>query len=198
VKRADHVSQVRLLSQKWWKWICSCVVLMKHHDLTTYWGVEVKLHHSYPRLLVETSSGLSAIARFIPEERVLDAHWIWFWVGPIADLDAIEKRNTLAHSGNRTYRTYQTQRCYGRAIAEAVSRWLPTAAARVQSRVWSSGICGGQSGIGAGFLRVLRFPLPFIPPNSLSSQSPGAGTIGQWVADVPSGPSLDSTPRYAN
>jgi hypothetical protein len=67
----------------------------------------------------------------------------------------------------------------GRAIAEAVSRWLPTAAARVQYRVWSSGICGGQSGPGAGFLRVLRFPLPFIPPNSPSSQSPGAGTIGQ-------------------
>jgi hypothetical protein len=67
----------------------------------------------------------------------------------------------------------------GRAIAEAVSRWLPTAAARVQSQVWSSGICGGQSGAGAGFLRVLRFPLPFIPPNSPSSQSPGAGTIGQ-------------------
>jgi hypothetical protein len=38
----------------------------------------------------------------------------------------------------------------GRAIAEADSRWLPTAAARVQSRVWSSGICGGQSGAGAG------------------------------------------------
>jgi hypothetical protein len=67
----------------------------------------------------------------------------------------------------------------GRAIAEAVSRWLPTAAARVQSRVWSSGICGGQSGAGAGFLRVLRFPLAFIPQNSPSLQSPGAGTIGQ-------------------
>jgi hypothetical protein len=67
----------------------------------------------------------------------------------------------------------------GRAIAEAVSRWLPTAAARVQSRVWSSGIFGGQSDVGAGFLRVLRFPLPFIPPNYPSSQSPGAGTIGQ-------------------
>jgi hypothetical protein len=66
----------------------------------------------------------------------------------------------------------------GRAIAEVVSSWLPTAAARVQSRVWSSGICGGQSGVGAGFLRVLRFPLPVIPPNSPSSQSPGAGTIG--------------------
>jgi hypothetical protein len=67
----------------------------------------------------------------------------------------------------------------GRAIAEAFSRWLPTAAARVQSRVWSSGICGGQNGVGTGFLRVLRFPLPFIPPISPSSQSPGAGTIGQ-------------------
>jgi hypothetical protein len=82
---------------------------------------------------------------------------------------------------------------HGRAIAEAVSLWLPTAAARVQSQVWSSGICGGQSGVKAGFLRVLRFPLPFIPPISPSSQSPGAGTISQWVADVPSGPSLDST-----
>jgi hypothetical protein len=58
----------------------------------------------------------------------------------------------------------------GRAIAQAASRWLPTAAARVQTRVWSSGICGGQSGAGAGILRVLRFPLPiFIPPNSPSS-----------------------------
>jgi hypothetical protein len=38
----------------------------------------------------------------------------------------------------------------GRAIAQAVSRWLPIAAVRVRSRVWSSGICGGQSGCGAG------------------------------------------------
>jgi hypothetical protein len=61
----------------------------------------------------------------------------------------------------------------GRAIAQAVSRWLPTAAAQVRSRVWSRGICGGQSGTGAGFLRVLRFPLPiFIPPNSPQSLSP--------------------------
>jgi hypothetical protein len=53
----------------------------------------------------------------------------------------------------------------GRAIAQAVSRWLPTAAVRVRARVWLSGICGGQNGAGAGFLRVLRFPLPiFIPP----------------------------------
>jgi hypothetical protein len=53
----------------------------------------------------------------------------------------------------------------GGAIAEVVSRWFPTAALRVRARVWSRGICGGQSGAEAGFLRVLQFPLPiFIPP----------------------------------
>jgi hypothetical protein len=62
---------------------------------------------------------------------------------------------------------------WGRAIAQALSRWLPTTVARVQTRVWSRGICGGQSGAGPGFLRVLRFPLPiFIPPISPHSPSP--------------------------
>jgi hypothetical protein len=69
---------------------------------------------------------------------------------------------------------------YGRVFAAAGtclrSRCLATlgvAAARVQSRVWSSGICGGQSGVGAGFLRVLRFPLSiFILPIAPQSPSP--------------------------
>jgi hypothetical protein len=39
-----------------------------------------------------------------------------------------------------------------RAIAQTVSRRLPTAAARVQSQVRSCGTCGGQSDTGAGFL----------------------------------------------
>jgi hypothetical protein len=56
----------------------------------------------------------------------------------------------------------------GRAVAQAVSRWLPTAAVRVRFRA-ACGVCGGQSGTGAGFLRVLRFPLPIIPPVSPSS-----------------------------
>jgi hypothetical protein len=55
----------------------------------------------------------------------------------------------------------------GRAVAQADSRWLPTAAARVRVRA-ACGVCGGQSGIGAGFLRVLRFPLPIIPQISPS------------------------------
>jgi hypothetical protein len=57
---------------------------------------------------------------------------------------------------------------HGRAVAQAVSRWFPTVAARVRVRA-ACEVCGGQSGIGAAFLRVLRFPLPIIPPISPSS-----------------------------
>jgi hypothetical protein len=53
----------------------------------------------------------------------------------------------------------------GRAIAQAVSRQLPTAAARVRVRIRPCGICGGQIGTGEGFLRVIRFLLSIrIPP----------------------------------
>jgi hypothetical protein len=52
-----------------------------------------------------------------------------------------------------------------RAVARAVSRWLPTAAAWVRVRV-AFGVCDGQSGTEAGFLRVLWSPLPIIPPIS--------------------------------
>jgi hypothetical protein len=53
--------------------------------------------------------------------------------------------------------------------------------------------CGGQSGTGVGFLRVLRFPLPiFIPP--IAPQSPSSIIWGWYnrsvVAAVPSGLSL--------
>jgi hypothetical protein len=48
------------------------------------------------------------------------------------------------------------------AIAQVVSRRLSTEAAGVQSQVRLCGICGGQSGAGAGFLRVPQFPLPIL------------------------------------
>jgi hypothetical protein len=57
-----------------------------------------------------------------------------------------------------------------RAITQAVSRWLLTAAARVRAQTMSCGICGEQSG--TGFLRVFQFPLPiFIPPAAPQSSS---------------------------
>jgi hypothetical protein len=40
---------------------------------------------------------------------------------------------------------------YGRVMAQAVSRRLPTAAASVRALVRSCGICGGQSGTGGRF-----------------------------------------------
>jgi hypothetical protein len=70
---------------------------------------------------------------------------------------------------------------YGRAVAQAVSRRLPTTAARVRAQVKSGHV--GQSGTGTGFPQVHRFPLPLILPTapySLSSSS-RAGTICQIV-----------------
>jgi hypothetical protein len=55
---------------------------------------------------------------------------------------------------------------HGRAIAQALSRRLPTAATWVRTQVNSCGICGGRSGTGARFLRVLRFPMPIFNPPS--------------------------------
>jgi hypothetical protein len=70
----------------------------------------------------------------------------------------------------------------GRATAQAVSRRLPTAAARVQTRVGTWDFVMGKSGAEAGFLRELRFPLPIYIPScspQSSSLSLEAGTIGQ-------------------
>jgi hypothetical protein len=82
-----------------------------------------------------------------------------------------------------------------RTVAQAVSRRLPKAAARVRAQVKSCGICGGQSGIGAGFLRVFRFPLPIriapIAPQSSSSiiwgsyNKPNSGRSTKWTQSHP-------------
>jgi hypothetical protein len=50
----------------------------------------------------------------------------------------------------------------GRTVTRAAIRRLPTATARLRTRSKSCWICGGHSGIGVHFLRVLRFALPLI------------------------------------
>jgi hypothetical protein len=79
--------------------------------------------------------------------------------------------------------------------AQVVSHWLPTTVAWVRVRA-ACGVCGVQSDTGAGFLWVLRFPLPIIPPISPSSESTGAGIIGLLVAAVLSGPNWTPPPHY--
>jgi hypothetical protein len=86
-----------------------------------------------------------------------------------------------------------TSNSFGHTVTQAVSRWLPTAAARVRAPVSSCGICDGRSGTGLGLLRVLQFPLPiYIPP--VAPQSPSSIIWGWYnrpvVAAVPSGLSL--------
>jgi hypothetical protein len=53
-----------------------------------------------------------------------------------------------------------------RAVAQAVSRWLPTVLTRVRTLVKS---CDGQSGTKAGSQRALRLPLPLIRANNCST-----------------------------
>jgi hypothetical protein len=58
---------------------------------------------------------------------------------------------------------------YGLAVAQAVSCRLPTTASLVRARAKSCGICGGKSGTGAGFLRILPSPLPLIHSTNYST-----------------------------
>jgi hypothetical protein len=74
----------------------------------------------------------------------------------------------------------------GGAIAQAVSRLLPTAAARVQTRVWSCGILWWTKvALGQVFSENFGFPCHSGIPSASSqssSLSPEAGTISQvWM-----------------
>jgi hypothetical protein len=83
---------------------------------------------------------------------------------------------------------------YGRAVAQAVNRWLPTGAARVRVRA-ACGVCGGQSATGVGFLRLLaihhstNFSIIIIIRGW--HNKPTGSRSAEWTQ-------LDSTPHYTN
>jgi hypothetical protein len=95
-------------------------------------------------------------------ERQSKIFWTSYSYGHVADYFFKKLTRFILHVIEIIFTKFSFCLKIGRPIAEAVSRWLPTAAARVRSQVWSSGICGGQSGAGAGFLRVLWFPYQFL------------------------------------
>jgi hypothetical protein len=67
------------------------------------------------------------------------------------------------HRGERkklvflSLRHTETCRILGRAVAQAVTRWLPTAAARIRVRA-ARGVCGGQKALGQVFSEYVGFP----------------------------------------
>jgi hypothetical protein len=102
---------------------------------------------------------------------------------------------TTMRTSNPTVGLSLLSHLIGRAIAQAVSRRLPNAAARVRAPVRLCGICGGQSGTVAGFLRGLQFTLPIlIPPTTSHSSSsiirgwynrPISGRRTKWTQSHP-------------
>jgi hypothetical protein len=90
--------------------------------------------------------------------------------------------NSLISHNHHLYNEAKETCPIGRAIAQVVSRRLPTAAAWVQTWVGMWDFVMDKSGDGAGFLRELRFPLPIYIPScspQSSSLSPEVGTIRQ-------------------
>jgi hypothetical protein len=143
---------------------------------------------------MEVSSQLYIPAVLPPEKESTSIPWIRGWVSSKTGLDDEERRKISPLPElklRRRGRPVRNQSLYrlrypsslSRAMAPEVRCWLPTKAALVRARVWSCGICGGQSGTGTGFLWILPFPLPiFIPP--IVPQSPSSIIWGWYNRPV--------------
>jgi hypothetical protein len=95
---------------------------------------------------------------------------------------------------------------YSRAAHQTVSRRLLIAAVRVRAQFRSCAIYGRQSGTGANFLRIFRFPLPPILPTAPHSSSsimrgwhnrPNSGRRTKWTQSDPTPRNLRHILRLA-
>jgi hypothetical protein len=79
------------------------------------------------------------------------------------------------------------EQCYGyvrgRVIAEAVSRWLPTAAAQVWAKVRLCGICGGQNRTGGRFSPSTSVSPPNTHSNDCSTRNKIWGCRGDGCGE---------------
>jgi hypothetical protein len=84
----------------------------------------------------------------------------------------------------------------GRAVAQAVSRWLPIARARVRVRAEHVGFVVDKVALGKVFSEYFGFPCQSSFHQFLHHHNhPGAGTVGILVAAVPSGPNWTPPPN---
>jgi hypothetical protein len=74
-----------------------CVYLIKHRDIQTCWEVEVEIHAF---LISAVSGGECSDSGFTPGETALCSYWTGGWVGPRADLYAVEERKISCSARN--------------------------------------------------------------------------------------------------
>jgi hypothetical protein len=135
-------------------------------------------HHTKIGEMLETMFSVRFSPRLYTEhEESLGPHYITMWFCSQRRIS-----NPLMGSLFQIISFIGLTTSWGRAIAQAVSRWFPTAATWVRSRVWSSGICGGQSGARQDLSEYFGFPCQSWFHQLLHNHphlSSGAGTIGQ-------------------
>jgi hypothetical protein len=154
-------------------------------------GIYWYFYYNYDRFCRLTISGCLRLAPFLTGLHV-SCLLLWRMTNEQSllteSLDSLKNANWL---NSPDWTNFQA----GRAIAQAVSRLLHTATARVRAHVRSCGVFGGQSGTGEGFLLVFRFPLPILIPLTAPHSKyairgwcnrPVSGRRTKWVSLAPS------------